>query len=105
MAIELDMHAITTTSERTGHWIKMRRSLVWFSRPESLIHTRSLAGFITITSGFRFSVHTATSSSSRPARLRRRKESSETKGGENRNHAQDGMAVARKSPDFLDLSK
>ena len=24
-------------------------------------------------------------------------------GGKNRNHAQDGMAVARKSPDFLDL--
>jgi hypothetical protein len=26
-------------------------------------------------------------------------------GEKNRNHAQDGMAVARKSPDFLDLSE
>ena len=41
------MLAITTTSERTGHWIKMRRSLARFSGPESLVHTRSLADFIT----------------------------------------------------------
>jgi hypothetical protein len=34
------------------------RSLARFSGPESLIHTRSLADFITTTSGFRFSVHT-----------------------------------------------
>src|ERR1019366_4213426 len=37
----------------------MRRSLARFSEPESSVHTRSLAGFITTTSGFRFSVHTA----------------------------------------------
>ena len=36
----------------------MPRSLARFSGPESLIHTRSLADFITTTSGFRFSVHT-----------------------------------------------
>jgi hypothetical protein len=36
----------------------MRRSLAPFSEPESLVHTRSLADFITTTSGFRFSVHT-----------------------------------------------
>ena len=48
----------TTTSERTGRWAKMPRSLARFSGPESLIHTRSLADFITTTSGFRFSVHT-----------------------------------------------
>ena len=47
---------ITTTSERTGHWTKMRRSLAPFSEPESLVHTRSLVDFITTTSGF--SVHT-----------------------------------------------
>ena len=41
---EKPMLAITMRSERTGHWIKMRRSL---------------ADFITTTSGFRFSVHTA----------------------------------------------
>jgi transposase InsO family protein len=52
------MLAITTTSERTGHWIKMRRSLAPFIGPESLVHTRSLADFITTTSGCRFSVHT-----------------------------------------------
>src|SRR5450759_2667056 len=36
----------------------MRRSLARFSEPESSVHTRSLAGFITTMSGFRFSVHT-----------------------------------------------
>jgi pimeloyl-ACP methyl ester carboxylesterase len=36
----------------------MRRSLARFSGPESLVHTRSLADFITTTSGFRFSVCT-----------------------------------------------
>src|SRR5665811_872211 len=45
------------TSGRTGHWIKMRRSLAPFSGSESSIHTRSWADFITTTSGFRFSVH------------------------------------------------
>jgi len=53
------MLATTTTSERTGHWTKMRRSLAPFTAPELLVHTRSLADFITTTSGFRFSVHTA----------------------------------------------
>jgi len=46
-------HAITITSGRTGHWTKMRRSLAPFSGSDLSIHTRSLAGFITITSGFR----------------------------------------------------
>ena len=46
------------TSERTGHSIKMRRSLVRFSGSDLSIHTRSSAGFITIMSGFRFSVRT-----------------------------------------------
>ena len=36
----------------------MRRSLVPFTGPESLVHTQSSADFITTTSGFRFSVHT-----------------------------------------------
>ena len=45
---------------RTHHrWIKMLRSLARFSGPDSLVHARSLADFITTTSGFRFSVHTA----------------------------------------------
>ena len=53
--------AITMRSERTGHWAKMRRSPARFSGPESSIHARSLAVSITITSGFRFSVHTGVS--------------------------------------------
>jgi hypothetical protein len=36
----------------------MRRSLVPFSGPEVSSHTLSLVGFITTTSGFRFSVQT-----------------------------------------------
>src|SRR5674536_288132 len=40
---------LSTTSERTGRWAKMRRSLARFSGPESLVDTRSLADFITIT--------------------------------------------------------
>ena len=36
----------------------MRRSLAPFSGPESSVHARSLADFITTTSGCRFSVHT-----------------------------------------------
>ena len=52
------MLTITTASEHTDHWAKMRRSLDWFSGPEALVHTRSLVDFITITCGFRFSVHT-----------------------------------------------
>ena len=39
----------------------MRRFLAQFRGSEPLCHTRSLAGFITITSGFRFSVHTGAS--------------------------------------------
>ena len=46
----------------------MRRSLAPFSGPESLVHTRSLADFITTMSGFRFSVHT-TSVASAPEAL------------------------------------
>src|SRR5262245_11406176 len=53
------MLTITTTSERTGRWTKMHRPFVPFSVKESSAHTRSLADCITITSGFRFSVHTA----------------------------------------------
>jgi transposase InsO family protein len=52
------MLAITMTPERTGLWIKMRRSLARFSGPESSNRTPFLADFITITYGFRFSVHT-----------------------------------------------
>jgi hypothetical protein len=44
----------------------MRRSLAPFSGPESLVHTRSLADFITTTSGFRFSVHTSIDPTSPP---------------------------------------
>ena len=36
----------------------MRRSRALFSELESLVHARSLADFITIMFGFRFSVHT-----------------------------------------------
>ena len=52
------MLLITTRSERTGRWTKMLRSLARFSGSEQLIHTGSSADFITIMSGFRFSVHT-----------------------------------------------
>ena len=45
---------ITMTSERTGHWIKMRRSLAR-SADRICQFTRDPAGFITITSGFGFS--------------------------------------------------
>jgi len=54
---------ITTTSEHTGHWTKMRRSLAPSSGPDPLGHTRSLADFITTMSGFRFSVRTGASAS------------------------------------------
>ena len=53
------MPTITMTSEHTGRWTKMRRSLGSFSGPEPLRHIQSLGDFITTTSGFRFSVHTA----------------------------------------------
>ena len=52
--------AIIMISERTGPWTKMLRSLAQFSGPEASVHTQSLADFITITSGFKFSVHTST---------------------------------------------
>jgi|PersoiStandDraft_1058852.scaffolds.fasta_scaffold11985_1 hypothetical protein len=44
------------TSERIGHWIKMRRSLAQFSGPEASNPTPYLADFITITCalGFRY---------------------------------------------------
>src|ERR1700738_5416523 len=41
----------------------MRRSLAWYSAPVSFVHAPSWADFITITSGFRFSVHTGISPS------------------------------------------
>ena len=53
-----NMLSITTRSEHTGRWTKMLRSLARFSGSEPLIHTRSSAAFITITSGVRFLVHT-----------------------------------------------
>src|SRR5262245_12354451 len=52
------MPAITTRSGRTGHWIKMRRSPVGFSRPEALNRSLSLVDFIIITFESRFSIHT-----------------------------------------------
>jgi hypothetical protein len=54
------MLVTTTTSERIGHWTKMRRSLARFSGLESSVHRRYSADFIITTSGFRFSVHTGT---------------------------------------------
>jgi transposase InsO family protein len=52
------MLVITTKSERTSHWIKIRRSLARFSGLEMSNRTQSSADFITITCGFRFSAHT-----------------------------------------------
>jgi transposase InsO family protein len=60
------MPAITTRSEHTGHCVKMRRSLARFSRPEASNQTLFLTDFITIMSGFRFSVHTAMFLSRKP---------------------------------------
>src|SRR5262245_50599075 len=51
--------ATTMTSDRTGHWTKMHRSLARFSGPGASNPCRSWADSITITSGFEFSVHTA----------------------------------------------
>jgi len=45
-------------SERIGHWTRMRHSRAQFSGLGSLVNAQSLAGFITITCGFEFSVHT-----------------------------------------------
>ena len=52
------MPAITTRSERTGHWIRMRRSPVQSSRPETSNHTLFWVDFITITPGSKFSAYT-----------------------------------------------
>src|SRR5262245_37822535 len=52
------MLAITTISERTGHWTRTRPPFALFSGSEPSRHTRSSVDFITITPGFRFSVHT-----------------------------------------------
>jgi hypothetical protein len=52
------MLAITTTSERIDHWIRMRRSLAKFSESEASNHTPSLAAFTTTTPELKFSVHT-----------------------------------------------
>jgi hypothetical protein len=46
------------TSGRTGHWTKMRQSLVKFSESEASNHTPSLADFTTTTPELKFSVHT-----------------------------------------------
>ena len=54
--------SITMTSERTGHWTKMRRPFVLFSGSGQSRHRLSSAGFITATFGLRFSVHTPVSS-------------------------------------------
>jgi len=61
------MPAITTTAEPTCPWLKMHRSLAQFSGPELLVHTRSLADFITTTSGFRFSVQTGNGKAQKPS--------------------------------------
>ena len=50
--------AITITSERTGHWTRTPVSRPVQRNGRTLVHTRSLAGFITITCGSKFSVHT-----------------------------------------------
>src|SRR5664280_3359263 len=47
------MPAITMTSERTGHWTKMRRSLGQSSGLASSVHVPSLAAFTNTMSGFR----------------------------------------------------
>jgi hypothetical protein len=52
------MPITATRSERIGCCTRMRRFIVRFNGPESFVHTRSSAGFTTITSGFEFSVHT-----------------------------------------------
>jgi hypothetical protein len=48
----------TTTSERIGHWIRIRRSIAKFSESEASNHTPSLAPFTTTTPEFKFSVYT-----------------------------------------------
>jgi hypothetical protein len=48
-----------TASERIGHWTKTRQPFARFSGPEASNPSPSLADSIAITSGFRFSVHTA----------------------------------------------
>ena len=51
-------HAITTTSERIGHWTKMCRFLARFSGQEASNRSPSSADSISTMPGFRFSVHT-----------------------------------------------
>jgi hypothetical protein len=51
------MPTITTGSGRTGRWAKMQ-PFGPFSGLEKLRHKQSLAAFIIIVCGFRFSVHT-----------------------------------------------
>jgi len=48
----------TTKSEHTGHWTKMPQRFARLRGSGPSHHTRFLAGFIIITLGFRFSVHT-----------------------------------------------
>src|SRR4029434_8586274 len=49
---------LQSTSERIGHWIKMRRSIARFSGSDLSIRTRSWADFTITTFAFRFLVHT-----------------------------------------------
>jgi len=52
------MLANTTTSERIGRWIRMRRSLARFSRQDASNRIPSLADFIATMVGFRvFGTH------------------------------------------------
>jgi hypothetical protein len=52
------MPPITTKSEDTGHWTKMPQRFARLLGSGPSHHARFLAGFIIITFGFRFSVHT-----------------------------------------------
>jgi hypothetical protein len=56
--LSFDLLYALMRSERTGRWTKMHRFRAPYSGPDQLNHTRSSAASITITSGFRFSVHT-----------------------------------------------
>jgi hypothetical protein len=52
------MPTIIIRSGRTGRWAKLHPASVRFIVSETLRHTLSSAGFITIMCGFRFSVQT-----------------------------------------------
>jgi len=56
--VGVPLSCCTTPSERIGRCKRMRRFFVRFNRSESFVHTRSLAGFTIVTSGFEFSIHT-----------------------------------------------